>query len=364
MCDPCDPWDEPCPPCVTVCGYEWMYGREYVPIVPVGEQRSAFTVFVTPPTPFLLSEGEASTPRRGRLSLHYGRVSDERTLEDDDGNVYTSDGEITVASLEYVSPRIDLRPFCACLPMHLGASITVYTLNTAILDELRNFVEDDLFGSDQAVLDAHTIGGRQLTVEDFVGTQTELLGSSPMWKAKAYVKFQLPDMHPANSHVRTSFSLGVTAPAFGSHSESGNEDWQPEACFAWAAPILNRLRWTGAATVALPGGSQVYDALGLDHKDVVVSAFTNLEYWPAARFAMGLGISWNSAYTTNSGLPMDLDSLYVNFGLLYRISCRSEVHLVFSENPETQITTTPGADYGDSQKDSDFSLTLGVSFAF
>jgi hypothetical protein len=262
-----------------------------------------------------------------------------------------------------VSPRIDLHPFCGCLPMHLGASLHLYTLNTAILDELRNFVEDDLFGSSQAVLDAHTIGGRQLTVDDTFGGTTELLDQTPMWKAKLCAKFHLPDMWPAGTHVRSSLSLAVTTPSFGSHAESGNQDWQPELTVAWAAPIANRLRWTGSASVAMPGGSEVYDDLGLDHKDVVVSAFTSLEYWAAARFAMGLGIQWNSAYTTNSGLPMDLDSIYVTFGLLYRISCRAQVHLIFSENPETLIITTHGSDFSDSQKDSDFSLTLGFSFS-
>jgi hypothetical protein len=159
-------------------------------------------------------------------------------------------------------------------------------------------------------------------------------------------------------------SVGLGTPAFGSHAEAGNSHFQPEVTLAWALPFLGSFRWTGAATAAYAGSSDVFDRIGLDTEDVVFGANTNLEWWASSRFAVALGVSWNSSYTRDSGLPMDLDSWYVNLGVLYRLSCRSDIHLMFSENPEGHILTAFGSDFSDSQKEADFTITLGWRYSF
>jgi len=346
----------------TVCGPDWMRQTAYVPAVPINETRAAITAIVTPPSPFSGSLGEALTPPQGLWGLRLERLSDERSLGDLAGNVYESDGEVQITTLEFVSPRWVLSLGGVRVPMHAGASLTAYSLHTAWFDGLRNWVEETFLDADQVVLDAHGLGGKDLYVETPALERTELLGSSPMLKAKGFVKFELPPLHVGCSCVRTSLGLGVTTPAFGSHAESGNTDWQPEAVFAFAAPLASRLRWTGAASVAWTGGSETYDEVGLETEDVASGACTNLEYWFSWRFAVAVGLSWNSSWTRDSGLPTDLDSVYMNLGVLYRLSRCVDLALTFSENPEATIATAPGSDFNDSQKDSDFALALGLRF--
>jgi hypothetical protein len=185
-----------------------------------------------------------------------------------------------------------------------------------------------------------------------------------MLKAKAFLKVPLPDLCIGCSHLRWSLSVGLTSPAFGWESESGNSSPQPEAVLAWSAPLWKKLRWTGAAGVSLPGSSDRYDALGIGHQDVLFGASTSLEWWFGWRWALAAGVTWNTAYTRDTGLPTDLASVYANLGLLYRIDCRSDVHLLFAENVEPQINTQFGSNFDDSQKESDFTLTLGFRHSF
>ena len=98
-----------------------------------------------------------------------------------------------------------------------------------------------------------------------------------------------------------------------------------------------------------------------------VGNLERVEWWVTPCFAVALGVSVNGPYTRDSGLPTDLFSFYTNLGVLYRISERTEVHLMFSENPGTGIVTDgdPSADYNlNTQRDADFNLTLGATFGF
>ena len=339
------------------------YCDAYVPTVPINDSRSAFTILVMPPTPWQTTQGEADTPARGRLAFHVSRLSDERLLTDDDGNVWESDGEMQTASLEWVSPRICLRGSGSWqAPAHVSVSLTAYSLQYAVLDGLRNFVEENLLNADQAVLDSHTIGGRELSITDASPEKTHLLFAQPLWKAKVVGKVGLPDVRIGSGAIRSSFSVGVTPPAFGESTDSASDAFAVDAVLAFQVPIVHRLRLTGAASVTFPGSSPTYDDHGVGHVDAVGGAFGNLEWWVADRFAIALGMSWNQAYFEGTGLPMDLDSTYVNLGLMYRLTQGVEAHLLFSENTETQINTAPGSDFHDSQKDADFVLTFGMSF--
>jgi hypothetical protein len=329
----------------------------------VGETRSTFLAHVTPITPFLGSAGEAGTPCRGQVGAWIERISDERVLRDDLGNRWLSDGEVQLTRVEVVSPRYRLLPGSWGVPVHFGATLQMYSLHGALFDDLRNWVEETFLDGDPVAL-GHDLGGRELRVEPPAGAGPDILGQTPLVKVKAFAKFPLRDLPVGGCRLHGALTVGLGTPSFGSHADSGNSDFQPEVTFAWALPFATQFRWTGAATGAYAGSSDLHDRVGLPVEDWVFGANTNVEFWPFARFAVALGVSWSSAYTTSSGLPMDLDSFYVNLGVLYRLSPRSDVHLLFSENPEGHIITTPGADYSDSQKESDFTLTLGWRLAF
>jgi hypothetical protein len=330
----------------------------YVPSVPVNDSRAAFVVPATPITPFLGSQGEAGTPRRGQFSVLVERLSDERTLRDVAQNLWVSDGEVQLTRFEVVSPRWRLGAGAWCVPFHAGATLQAYSLHGAWFDGLRNWVEETFLAGDPPAL-GHDLGGRALEVRAGpAGTTTEVLGGWPMAKAKAFAKFPLPDLCLLRTRLSTALSVGVGTPAFGSHRRSGNSSFQPEAVLAWGLPF-GRFRWTGAGWAAWSGGTDLSDDVGLRHEDWVLGAHTNLEWWPWPRFAAAVGVSWASAWTRDSGLPTDLDSAYVNVGLLWRIDGCSDLQLTFSENPEGHIINTFGADYSDSQKEADFTLALG-----
>ena len=53
------------------------------------------------------------------------------------------------------------------------------------------------------------------------------------------------------------------------------------------------------------------------------------------------------------------EELKENRETIDRINRRMDVHLTFNENLESGIYTAPGLDYSNSQKESDFGLTLG-----
>ena len=339
----------------------------YVPVVPVGPSRSAFTTMVMPATPWLLTQGEASTPLCGRVGFNLSRISDERMFTDDVGNRYESDGEVQVAVLEGVSPVIWSDVGGCCIPFHVAGSLSAYSLNYAWFDHFRNFVEENLFNADQSVIDSHTLRGRELSITDPGGDRHNLLDSTPMWKFEGVIKFPLPDV-PVCSHALTgSLSVGIAPPAFGNHDESGNRTIQGDVTLAMALPFSEHFRLTGAANLAVPGESKALDRRGVDHHDLVGGGILGLEWWPTQRFAVSLGGTVNGPYTRDSGLSTDLASYYVNFGLLYRVSSRLEFHALFSENPGGKIAVngTPSSDYSfDTQRDADFSVTFGGTFDF
>jgi hypothetical protein len=346
--------------CVDPCAPP-SYCDDYLPTVPVSETRAAILVMLLPPNPWMLTQGESQTPVGGRFALNVSRLSDERTLQDDVGNVWESDGEVQLTSVEWVSRAICLRGGCGWnAPLHFGASLHLYSLHYAVFDDLRNFVEEDLLDADQAVIDSHTLRGRELSVTDPSGAKTDLLGSQPVAKVKGVAKLGLPDVALGHGAIHSSFSVGVTSPAFGKFSENASDDVALDAVLAFAVPIVGRLRLTGGASLSLPGGNERYDRLGIDHADVVAGAFGNLEWWVTDRFAVAAGLLWNQAYTENTGLPTDLDSVYFDLGLMYRFRRDVAVHLTFTENVETQVNVAPGSNFDDSQKESDFTLSFGV----
>jgi hypothetical protein len=355
------------PPCVEVDSWGLAFFDEYVPAVPVAETRTFLSTAALPPTPFLLTQGEAETPLRGRVALNSTRISDERFMTDDNGTRFELDGELWLGNLEWVSPRFSLPIGCEALPMHVGLSLTAYSLQFGVLDELRNFVEEDLLGSDQVVQDAHSPIGKEFNATPAAGSPIDLLDSSPMWKTKAVLKIPLSEGNGCGGGLRAALSLGLVPPAFGAESESGNSTIAGDAVLALGLPITDCFRVTAAGALTYPGDSDRLDDLGIEHRDLVWSGYVNLEWWASPRFAIALGVSANGPFTEDTGLPTDLTSVYVNLGLLWRPSPRTEIHLLFSENPGGKINVdqqpTDDLDF-DTQRDSDFQLTLGGSIAF
>lgn len=340
---------------------------DYVPAVPVASSRTMFTTLAMPTSPWTLTESEAGTPERGRVAFNLARVSDERKITDDDGNTFEFDGEVQVATLEVVSPRFHVNLGCCRVPFHLAASLSAYTLNYAWYDGLRNFVEGDIVGWSSAIRDAHTLQGRELSVTPSAGGKDDLLGSSPMWKARGVLKVPLKEQTVDGVGFESAMSLGVTAPSFGSHSDSGNSEFAFDLTLAAAVPLSERWRLTGAVNVALPGKSNALDDLGIDHQTIVAGGIVSAEWWISHRVALAFGVTCNSPYTRDSGLPTDLVTWYGNLGLLWRPSERSEVHILFTENFEPGIAvdgTPPTSNYSGGQKDSDFNITIGGSFDF
>ena len=127
---------------------------------------------------------------------------------------------------------------------------------------------------------------------------------------------------------------------------------------------VERWRLTGAVNLALPGASRTLDRFGVDHQTLVLGGTLSAEWWPSPRFAVALGLSINGPYTRDSDAPTDLTSFYLNLGVLWRPNDRSEVHVLFAENPGNKIATDgdPSTDYSWlTQRDADFSLTFGGS---
>jgi hypothetical protein len=356
------------PPCVEVDSWGDAFFDAYVPQVLVAETRTFLGVVGMPATPFLLTPGEAETPRRGRIALNSTRVSDERAMTDENGTRFELDGEIWIGNLEWVSPRFSIPLGCEALAAHVGVVVTAYSLQYGVLDELRDWVENDLIGSDSIVDAAHTPIGREFSATLATGgPKIDLLDSSPMWKVKGLLKLPLSEGNGCGGGLRAAVSLGVTAPAFGTESESGNSTPAVDGVLALALPLSDCFRLTGAGSLTLPGDSDRLEDLDIDHRDFVWGAYVNAEWWVSHRFAVALGLSANGPYTDDSGLPTDLESVYVNLGLLYRPSCNTEIHLLFSENPGGDINTDQAPDDDldwNTQRDSDFQLTLGASVAF
>jgi hypothetical protein len=349
----------PCPlPAPPPCGLVGV--DEYLPMVPVANTRSAMTTLVLAPSPWTTTSGDPGTPSNGRASFRWERISDERVLTDFDGNVWASDGEIQAVSLEYVSPRISFRPSNCVAPLcfHLAASVHAYTLTEAWFDGLRNWVEEDLIGSDAEVQDMHDIGGKELSLNG-----DDLLEST-LWKAKGTLKIPLPDVPVETTRLFGSLSFGVTTPAFGGSEDAGNENVQLDATLAFGLPLSRYLRVVGGASVLFPGEASAYEDVGLEVETAVGTARLGLEWWFTPRFAAMVGFSWYGHYTRDSGLPTDEDSTFIDIGFLYRIDERWDVSLYGAENPQSEILTTPGADFSDSQTDADFTIGLGVGWSF
>lgn len=336
---------------------------EVLPTVPMGPSRALHTALVMPPVPWLLTEGDAGTPRGGRLSLNVTRLSDERQYRDALGNTFTFDGEEQFVTLEWVSPRRHAHVAGHDVPFHLAASLSAITMNQDLLDGARNWAEENLFFGGAEFIAGRQRRGRALT-RSGPGGRFELLETDPLFKVRGALKVPLCD-RPLGAHrLSSAWSLSVTSPSFGSHAESGNEAPQVDTTLALAWPVARHFRLTGAANLALPGASERLASFGIPHRTLVPSGLVQLEYWPTARFAIALGFESNGAYTIDTSAPTDLASYYLNVGLLWRPSCRSEIHLVWSENPTGGIEQNglPTSSYPFSvQRDADFSLTLGGS---
>jgi hypothetical protein len=339
----------------------------YVPVVPICESRTPFTALVMPTTPFTGTQGDGDTPCGGSIGFNLQRVDDERRFTDDQFTQFEVDGELQIATLEWVSARQTTRIGCSCIPWHVAIQVSAYSQHSAWYDGLRNFFEENIIGRDQGIADAHGLGGVELSATTAAGDRIDFADSSPMWKAKGILKVALPDFDVKGRPGHWSASLGVTAPAFGSNRESGNTYVVPEVVLAATVPVAERFRLTGAASLTVPGPSENFDDLGIDHNPVVWGAYANLEWWASPRFAVAAGLSANGPYTVDSGLPTDLFSFYVNVGVLYRVTDRVEVHLLFSENPGTGIITNGDANSNynlNTQRDADFTITFGGTLDF
>ena len=337
----------------------------YVPAVPMGPTRALHTALVMPPVAWLLTEGEAGTPRDGRVALNVARLSDERIYLDSRGNRFDFDGEEQIATLEWVSPRLAARLGGRTVPFHLGASITAYSMQSAVLDDVRNWFEEVVFFGGPAFLSSRDHTGRVLR-RSGPGGAHELLESDPLFKARGTLKVPLRD-RPLGAHrLSSAWSLSLTSPAFGSHAESGNESLQVDSTLALAWPLSSHFRLTGAANLAVPGRSERLDSFDIPHHALVASGLVDIEWWPTSRFAVALGFAVNGPYTHDTSAPTDLSSFYLNLGLLWRPSRGSEIHLLWAENPGGAIHQLgfPEDIYDfDYQRDADFSLTLGGSLA-
>ncbi|MDJ0975696.1 MAG: hypothetical protein QNJ98_14640 [Planctomycetota bacterium] len=330
----------------------------YHPSMPMGETRSAWTAPAVSPTPFSLTAGEAMTPLRGRVALNITRISDERFMVDNQSRRWDSDGEVRSIQLEVVSPRRVLSLGGLRIPVHVSASLHAYTLNHALFEGLRNWVEENLLGASDDVLDNHDTGGKDLIIDG-----QDLLGSTPMWKLRFGVKVPLPRQRIGCYSLFSSVSVGLTLPAFGSSTDAGNEDLQPDVTLAWALPFSRKVWLTGAATVSAPGSSERFDELGIETEDVLANANLNLEYWISPCFGAGIGLQYQTSYLAGTGLSLDENSVYFNIGLFWRPHPRHTIHLVWSENPEGEIVFGSANDFDDAQKDADFTFLLGWRYS-
>jgi len=339
----------------------------YVPAVPIGPSRAMHTALVMPTTPWLLTDGEAGTPERGRVAFHLTRLSDERAYTDLPGNTWRFDGEEQLATLEVVSPRLCLDVLGRGQRFHLAGSVTAHTLGYAWFADLRDFVEDVIGQADAGIKAAHDPYGRALTRTDAAGATTDLLDSTPVWKARGAIKFPLRETTLFGRTLSSAWSVGVGAPAFGGRSDSANESVQLDTTLAWALPLSERWRLTGGFDLALPGASRTLDRFGVRHRTLVPGGTLSAEWWPSPSFAVALGASINGPYTRDGSAPTDLTSYYLHLGVLWRASERAELHVLFAENPGNLIVTkgTPSSRYSFfTQRDADFSLTMGGSFDF
>lgn len=327
--------------------------NDYVPMMPVADNRAAITTLILSPSPWLTTAGDPLTPERGRLALRWQRIEDERTLGDRDGNLFVSDGEIQEVSLEYVSPRITVSPCGSCVAFHLAASVHAFSLTDALWDGLRNWVEEDLANSDDVVRAMHDLGGRELSVNG-----DDML-ESVLWKVKGAIKFPLSDVGGDRVRLQSALSVGVTSPAFGPDDASGNRGIQADTALAFAVPFSTKARFVGGVGVLFPSESDRFKDLGIDSEGVVPVARVGFEWWPVPCFGAMIGASWNGHYTTGTGMPTDEDSWYVDFGLIWRLSPRVDFHLFGSENPDPKIVTGTDADFSESQKDADFTIAAG-----
>ena len=339
----------------------------YVPVVPIGPSRTMFTTLVMPPVPWLLTDGEAGTPARGRVAFHLSRLSDERRFTDNHANTFVFDGEEQVATLELVSPRLCVGAFDRSIGFHVAGSLTAHTLGYAWFAGLRNFIENTIGSADAGIRAAHDDTGRDLSITRGAGPTTDLLDAAPVWKARLALKVPLPDVSVGRMRLSTSFSVGATAPAFGGHSESGNAAVQLDTTLAFALPLSERWRLTGAFNLTLPGKSTTLERFDVEHRTLVAGAISSIEWWATPSLAVALGVTFNGPYTRDGDAPTDLSSVYLNLGVLWRPSDRAEVHVLFAENPGNLIATDgdPTTKYSFfTQRDADFSLTFGGSFDF
>jgi hypothetical protein len=330
----------------------------YVPAMPLPNSRAAWTSIAVTPTPFDLTSGEALTPARGRVSVFITRISDERFLEDLQLRRWDSDGEINIVRAELVSPRMWVRLGGRRLPAHVSASMHAYSLEHAVLDRLRNLVEEELLSADPGVIQGHDIGGRDLEIAG-----QDMLNSAPILKLRLAGKLHLPCTHLFRRPLYSALSLGVTTPAFGWSTSSGNESVQPDLTLAYRWSITRKWAFTGATTVTLPGTTERFDALDVETKDVLVGSHLQVEYWFNNCWSAALGFQYQTSYLDGTGLPMDEASTYATLGFMWRPNPRHVFHIIFSENPQSNIPSGAQRNFDNSQRDSDFALQIGWRFS-
>ena len=98
-------------------------------------------------------------------------------------------------------------------------------MNDDVLDDARNWAEENLFGGGREFIESRQARGRALEVSGPNGTE-ELLGESPFFKARAAFKMPLVEPPLGARGLAAAWSLSLTSPAFGSHAASANESLQ------------------------------------------------------------------------------------------------------------------------------------------
>ncbi len=331
---------------------------DYVPAMPIPESRSSWTSIAVGPSPFDLTSGEALTPRRGRIGATLNRISDERFLIDLQGRTWDSDGEVNVVQVEYVSPALPVRLGRYRLSAHLSASMTAYSLEHGVLENIRNWVEEDLLFGDPLSI-GHDIGGRDL----IAGPGDDLLNSAPLLKLRVAGKLHLPRVCLFRRPLDSALSLGLTMPSFGWSTSSGNGSVQPDVTLAYRLRLSRRWALHGASTLMFPSGTERFDQLGIDTESVLFGTHMQGEYWFSRRWAIGFGVHWQSGYFRDTGLPMDVSSFYGTIGFMFRPHPCHVLHIVWSENLQTGIPRGAQRDFSNSQTDSDFALQIGWRYS-
>lgn len=327
------------------------------PVLPQGPIRSAWTSLALPANPAGLTAGQATTSCCGGFAISATRLSDERELLTlrRRQTFLNSDGEISIITAEWISPKMRLRHGPVDVTGHAWAVLQSWTNRHGILERIRNGLEEGLLGANSEIIANHDIGGRG--IHDGAGRQW--LDKDPLFRAKVGLKFDLPRTRILGHTVFASLSPGATLPAFGAHTSSSNDAVMPELNLAWRTRLTSRIELSGTGSVAVADRSKRMRQNDLKVHPVVAQASLLADYWFHPRWSISLGLSAHTPWVRDSGYAFDTWSKYMILGFQYRASSRDTLHLVFMENLETNINTRQQADVSDSQRENDFSLQLG-----